>query len=47
MAETRKGTKWVRVPGYKRGDGTKVRPHDRSTPRTSRGVKRSQGRRSR
>lgn len=47
MAETSKGTKWVRVGGYKRANGTRVRPHDRSTPRTSRGAKRSQRRRSR
>jgi len=47
MAETSKGTKWVRVGSYKRADGTPVRPHDRSTPKTSRGAKRSTKRRSR
>ncbi|GEM_PF-3208227 len=38
MAETRKGTKFVRVKGYTRADGTKVPTHDRSTPRTSKGA---------
>jgi len=37
MAETEKGKKWVPVPGYTKADGTKVRPHDRSTPDTSKG----------
>jgi hypothetical protein len=37
MAETKKGTKFVRVPGYTKADGTKVRTHDRSTPSTSSG----------
>jgi hypothetical protein len=37
MAETRKGTKFVKVPGYTKADGTKVRAHDRSTPLTSTG----------
>jgi hypothetical protein len=47
MAETRKGTKWIRVDGYRRIDGTNVRPNDRSTPKTSRGIKRSPRRGSR
>jgi hypothetical protein len=38
MAETSKGKKFVRVHGYTRPDGTKVRPHDRSTPDTSKGA---------
>lgn len=38
MAETRKGTKFVRVPGYTKADGTRVKAHDRSTPKTSRGA---------
>jgi len=46
MAETKKGHKLVRVPGYTKADGTKVRTHDRSTPKTSRGVRRP-GRKSR
>lgn len=40
MAETAKGTKFVKVPAYTRkiGDKTvKVPAHDRSTPKTSRG----------
>jgi hypothetical protein len=37
MAETKKGTKFLRVPGYTKADGTKVRSHDRSTPCTSTG----------
>lgn len=37
MAETAKGKKIVRVHGYTRSDGTKVPPHDRSTPDTSKG----------
>jgi len=47
MAETSKGSKWVRVGGYKRANGTQVRPHDRSTPKTARGAKRSTRRRTR
>lgn len=38
MAETAKGNKFVRVPGYTRADGTKVKPHDRSTPRDAKGA---------
>jgi hypothetical protein len=38
MAETEKGKKFIRVPGYTREDGTKVHPHVRSTPDTSRGA---------
>ena len=38
MAETQKGKKFVVVPAYKKADGTKVRQHDRSTPRTARGA---------
>ena len=37
MAETKRGTKFVRVPGYTKTDGTTVRAHDRSTPLTSTG----------
>jgi hypothetical protein len=37
MAETSKGHKFVRVPGYTKRDGTKVRAHDRSTPTTAHG----------
>jgi hypothetical protein len=37
MAETKKGTKFLRVPGYTKADGTRVRAHDRSTPSTSTG----------
>lgn len=45
MAETRKGTKFVRVKGYARADGTRVPTHDRSNPRTSKGAsKRSSSR---
>jgi hypothetical protein len=40
MAETQKGHKLVRVPGYTKRDGTKVRTHDRSTPVTSSGARR-------
>jgi len=43
MAEPSKGTKWVHVDGYIREDGTKVRPHDRSTPDTSTGRKPKRG----
>ncbi len=42
MAETRKGNKLVKVKGYTRvvdGKAVKVRPADRSTPRTSTGKK--------
>jgi hypothetical protein len=46
MAETQKGNKLVRVPGYTKRDGTKVHAHDRSTPRTSRGARKA-GRRGR
>ena len=31
MAKTTKGSKWVRVPGYKRGNSM-VKGHCRSTP---------------
>ena len=41
MAETEKGKKFIRVMQYTRGDGTKVRSHDRSTPHDSKGVKRT------
>jgi hypothetical protein len=40
MAETKKGQKFNRIPGYTRKAGTKkvaVRTHDRSNPYTSRG----------
>jgi hypothetical protein len=37
MAETSKGSKFIRVPGYTRALGTRVRPHDRSTPKTATG----------
>lgn len=40
MAETRGGKKFVKVHPYKRkeaGKKQKVRAHDRSTPRTSKG----------
>jgi hypothetical protein len=37
MAETARGKKFVKVHGYTRADGTKVQPHDRSTPDTSKG----------
>lgn len=39
MAETEKGKKFIRVPGYKKQDGTEVGPHIRSTPDTSHGEK--------
>ncbi len=42
MAETSKGKKFVKVKGYSRivdGKTVKVRPADRSTPRTSTGKK--------
>ena len=45
MAETEKGKKIVYVHPYKRADGSRVPAHERSTPITSRGVKRSQTRR--
>jgi hypothetical protein len=32
MAKTQEGKKIVTVPGYKRENGTKVKPHKRSTP---------------
>lgn len=32
MAKTEKGKKIVTVPGYTKKDGTKVKPHKRSTP---------------
>lgn len=32
MAKTAKGTKYVRVTGYKTSNGTKVKGHVRSTP---------------
>lgn len=38
MAETKKGKKFDRIAGYTRVDGTKVKAHDRSNPRTSNGV---------
>jgi hypothetical protein len=44
MAETAKGNKIVRIKGFNRADGSKVRTHDRSTPRTSRGPKRQTNR---
>jgi hypothetical protein len=37
MAETGKGSKFIRVPGYTKKDGTKVKPHDCSTPKTATG----------
>jgi hypothetical protein len=42
MAETQKGKKVVYVHPYKRADGSQVPAHERSTPTTSRGVKRTQ-----
>jgi len=42
MAETRRGTKFVKVKGYTRkvgGRTVKVRAFDRSTPGTSKGKK--------
>jgi hypothetical protein len=45
MAETRKGTKFIRVAGYSKADGTRVRAHDRSTPVTSHGAARKTRRR--
>jgi hypothetical protein len=38
MAETAKGTKFIRVSGYTKATGTKVPTHDRSTPHTSHGA---------
>lgn len=32
MAKTKEGKKIVHVPGHTRKDGTRVRPHKRSTP---------------
>jgi len=46
MAETAKGKKIIHVDGYVREDGTRVRPHDRSTPDTSTGRKPKRGKRS-
>jgi hypothetical protein len=37
MAETKKGKKFDRIAAYTRADGTKVKAHDRSNPRTSKG----------
>jgi len=45
MAETAKGNKFVKVKGYTKADGTKVHPHDRSTPDTSKGPKPGQSKR--
>ena len=39
MAKTASGRKWKRFGGYTRADGTKVREHCRSTPRTCKGKK--------
>jgi hypothetical protein len=39
MAGTAKGNEFVKVKGYTNADGTKVHPHDRSTPDTSKGPK--------
>jgi hypothetical protein len=39
MAETGRGKKFVKVAGYTKADGTRVPPHDRSTPHTSTGAK--------
>jgi hypothetical protein len=47
VAETAKGNKFVRVRGYTRADDTKVRPHDRSTPRDSKGAAPKRGGRQR
>ena len=41
MAETEKGKKIVYLHPYKREDGTRVPAHERSTPTTSSGVKRT------
>lgn len=44
MAQTSKGQKWNRIPGYTRtvkGIKQKVKPHARSTQKTSRGVAKS------
>lgn len=38
MAETKKGKKFDRIAGYTKADGTKVRAHDRSNPRTNKGA---------
>jgi hypothetical protein len=37
MAETKGGAKFNRIPGYTKQDGTKVKPHVRSNPNTSKG----------
>ena len=37
MAETKKGQKFNRIPGYTKEDGTRVKAHVRSNPRTSSG----------
>ena len=37
MAKTAKGSKYLRIGGYTRSDGTKVGSHCRSTPKTSKG----------
>ena len=39
MAKTAKGTKYVRIGGYTRSNGDKVKSHCRSTPKTSKGKK--------
>jgi hypothetical protein len=39
MAQTGEGKKIVPVKPYKKSDGTKVPPHKRSTPNTSKGKK--------
>lgn len=39
MAETEDGKKKVYVHTHKKGDGTKVKTHYRSTPNTSKGKK--------
>ena len=37
MAETKTGQKFNRIPGYTKEDGTKVKAHARSNPKTSTG----------
>jgi len=44
MAETKDGQKFIRVPEYTKEDGTVVRGHVRSTPRTSTGAQSSEER---
>ncbi|MDD3945539.1 MAG: hypothetical protein PHS38_12610 [Bacteroidales bacterium] len=39
MAQTDAGKKKVHVPEHRKADGTKVREHYRSTPKTSDGKK--------